>query len=147
MPAANLHLTLAFLGAVAETRLESLCALGAAVALPPTLLALDTLDWWRAVGALVALASGPPAEFLAVHATLRERLGAQGFATDARPFWPHVTLARRVTARPPLAAAPVVEWLLAELALVESLGSPGDSRYVPLARWRGGARRGEFRGF
>ena len=146
VPPGNLHLTLEFLGAVQRTRLESLRSLGTALARPATPLVLDELRWWRAVGALVAVASVPPPGLLAVQAELRERLVGEGFAIDARPFRPHVTLARRVTAAPPLSPAPAVAWPVAELALIETLQAPGGSRYVALARWPCGREPTEFGG-
>ncbi len=146
VPAGNLHLTLEFLGAVPRTRLESLRSLGTALARPATPLVLDELRRWRAVGALVAVASAPPPGLLAMQTELRERLVGEGFTVEARPFRPHVTLARQVTAAPPLTLSPSVEWAVAELTLIETLPAPGGSRYVALARWPCGRGPTDFRG-
>ncbi len=143
VPAANLHLTLEFLGPVAEERLADLAALGGAVALPQEPLVLDRLNWWPRAATLVAAPSAPGAGLLAAQADLRQALNDRGFRVDSRPFRPHVTLARKVTAAPAATAASV-RWPLGELALVESVPAPGGSRYTPLARWRRAARHAQF---
>jgi len=136
--AANLHLTLEFLGQVPDAQLDSLRAVGAALALPDESLLLDRLDWWRRAAMLVAAPSAPGQALLAAQADLRQVLKARGFRVDSRAFRPHVTLARKLTAPPPAAAPIAVAWPVRELALVESVPTPTGSRYTPLARWRGG---------
>jgi 2'-5' RNA ligase len=143
-PVASLHLTLEFLGPVAETDLPALVALGAALALPDEAVVLDRLDWWRRAAVLVAVPSAPAAGLLAAQADLRQALKGRGFRVDSRPFRPHVTLARRVAAPPPAARPAAVAWAIGELALVESVAAPTGSRYTPLARWRRGAPQANF---
>lgn len=135
VPAENLHVTLEFLGAVPATRIGELADLGAAIVLPPTELRFDSVEWWRHAAALVARATVPPPQLLEAQAQLRRELGARGFRVDARPFRPHVTLARRVRTEP--ARGPVAELRLAvrELALLESTPSAHGVHYVPLASW------------
>jgi len=134
VPAEHLHVTLEFLGAVADARLEELAGIGAALALADEPLVFDRLDWWRRSAALVAAPSLAPAGLAALQADLRRVLSGGGFRVDSRPFRPHVTLAREV-ARPPPASAARVTWRTRALALVESEPTPHGSRYTPLARW------------
>jgi 2'-5' RNA ligase len=134
VPAHNLHLTLAFLGAVPAAALDRLVALGAALDLPQAGVRLDRLDWWRRAEVLVAAASEPPAALLELQAHLRRLLNEAGFRIDSQPFRPHVTLARKVSSPPPSVQSAVV-WPIATAALVESVPAPGGSRYTPLTTW------------
>lgn len=144
VPAANLHLTLEFLGLVEEEALPVLAAFGADVRLPDEPVVLDRLDWWRRAAMLVAAPSAPAAGLLAAQAQLRLALKDGGFRVDSRPFRPHVTLARKVAAPPPPPPSAAVAWRFPELALVESVATPEGSRYTPIGRWPRGAAAADF---
>lgn len=58
----------------------------------------------------------------ALHERLGAALSALGVALDARPFSPHVTMARRARAASLPAAPADLEWNARGFALVESLG-------------------------
>jgi 2'-5' RNA ligase len=137
VPAHNLHLTLAFLGAVSVTAREQLVVLGAGLELPQADVRLDRLDWWRRARVLVAAVSEPPTALIELQADLRRQLNEAGFRVDSQPFRPHVTLARKVNSPPPPVASAVV-WPIAAAALVESVSAPGGSQYTPLATWSRG---------
>ncbi|HXQ63856.1 MAG TPA: RNA 2',3'-cyclic phosphodiesterase [Steroidobacteraceae bacterium] len=139
VPPGKLHLTLEFLGSVAESQLSALRALGERLVLPAASVVLDRIDWWRRPRLLVATCSDPSPAVLAMQAELRRLLSDQGFRIDSRPFRPHVTLAHAAASPPTGGPVAPVSWPSGELVLVESLPGSGDSRYVPLARWR---RRG-----
>ena len=125
VPAEQLHLTLEFLGPVPPAALAALEALGTGIALPDGAVLLDRIDWYRRAQVLVAEPTRPAPGLHAAQAALRKALSAQGFRVDARPFRPHVTLAREVLAPPPPAPAAGAAWRIAELALVESMTAPG----------------------
>jgi 2'-5' RNA ligase len=96
--AANIHLTLHFLGDVDTAREASLRAqLVEPVAIPPfdvTLGEIGTFPPSRPPKVLwVALDEGRD-EMVAVHRELGRRLRAAAFAPEDRPFAPHLTLAR-----------------------------------------------------
>jgi 2'-5' RNA ligase len=105
VPPAHLHITVWFLGEVREPRVESLVA-----SLTPP---LDTRSFTLRVGGGGAFprAGAPRAIWLglmdgregliAVHEQLRGRLVPLGFAPEARPYSPHLTIARVKDARPP----------------------------------------------
>jgi len=135
VPPGSLHLTLEFLGSVAESQLAALKALGERLVLPAAEVMLDRIDWWRRPKLLVATCSDPSSAVLALQAELRQLLSVQGFRIDSRPFRAHVTLARDAASPPGAGPAAPVPWPSRELALVESLPGPGGSRYTPLARW------------
>jgi RNA 2',3'-cyclic 3'-phosphodiesterase len=121
VPAANLHVTLAFLGSVPERRLGELAEIARAAAAGDSVeLAFDHLEYWRAAQLLCALPAEAPAPVTALAHKLQDVLAAGEFAPDLKPFRPHVTVVRKVQ-RPARAEEihPVV-WSFTELALVES---------------------------
>ncbi|MBI4637242.1 MAG: RNA 2',3'-cyclic phosphodiesterase [Candidatus Rokubacteria bacterium] len=143
----NLHVTLKFLGQVDEARLgEVASALAAAAAgvaafdfVVQGLGAFPSVDRPRVVwagagegaGALVTLAS-----------RVEEALGPLGFAAEARPFSPHVTLGRlRAPRRDPALAAALGaspgqvfgRIRAARVSLMRSDLSPRGARYSELA--------------
>lgn len=123
-PASDLHLTLHFLGQVPETRLPSLQQ-----ALPtpdaPVTLTLDRVDVWPN-GVAVLLPKTTPPALLDLHARLGETLTQLGLPLEARPYQPHVTLARHAKGLIPQAAPPL-RWTARRYALVHS-----DHGYHPL---------------
>jgi 2'-5' RNA ligase len=133
--AANIHLTLAFLGDTPKSSVPALEAIGAALPLEGFGLVLDHVGGFRASGvAWVGAASIPP-PLDVLQAALARALAAGGFPVDARPFRAHVTVARKCGSvlREKLAAP--VEWRVDALTLVASTLAPGGSVYRPLASW------------
>jgi 2'-5' RNA ligase len=98
VPAANMHLTVRFIGHVAGNADQLVSALTAPVALNPFDLALAGCGAFPPAGAIrvvwigVAAAGVPSLTHLS--AVMDERVRSFGFAPDARPFSPHLTLAR-----------------------------------------------------
>jgi 2'-5' RNA ligase len=130
VPAANLHVTLAFLGSVPEPRLKELAALARGAARPGHLeLAFDHLEHWRGAQLLCALPTEAPATVAALARRIQDGLAASGFAPDLKPFRPHVTVVRKVS-RPRRGEIihPVV-WTFTELALIESRTLPEGALY------------------
>lgn len=126
--AESLHVTLHFIGSVAQERVESLQQ---ELALPfaGCELLLDLAEVWPG-GIAVLEASRVPEGLRDLHARLRERLLALALPVETRRYRPHVTLARKGTgARPPARWQPF-RWTSTSYSLVESL--PGGRGYVPL---------------
>ena len=150
VPAENVHLTLQFLGAVPHDRVAAVAAAVAAAAAASRPLALEVKGaggfpnarrarvlWLGLGGELAALA--------ALVQDLGGRLAPLGFAPEARPFAPHLTLGRARDGR----GAPGMGGALAEAALAEGVGwrstevvlfeshlSPKGARYEAGARAR-----------
>jgi RNA 2',3'-cyclic 3'-phosphodiesterase len=121
VPAANLHVTLAFLGAVPERRLGELAEIARRAAAGGRLeLAFDHLEHWRAAQLLCALPAEAPAPIVALARRLQDVLAARGFAPDLKPFRPHVTVVRKVSRPGRIAKFDSVAWGFTELALIES---------------------------
>ncbi len=144
----NVHLTLQFLGAVPEERVEAVKAAVAAAAAEARLLHLELrgaggFPSARRARVLWAGVGGDLAALAALVAALGLRLGPLGFAPDERPFSAHITLgrARDPHGAPGLAAAlalaaeaPGAPWRASEVVLFQSHLSPKGPRYEPLAR-------------
>ncbi|MGH8327142.1 MAG: RNA 2',3'-cyclic phosphodiesterase, partial [Steroidobacteraceae bacterium] len=123
VPAASLHVTLAFLGAVPQRRLQALAQVAQTVAETlrstragedapgcPLELTFDHLEHWPAARLLCALPAAPPARTVALARSLQARLTASGFAPDLKPFRPHVTVVRKVSCPSPLTKMSPVAW-------------------------------------
>ena len=133
VPAANLHLTLAFLGEVdpgAMPALRDAASLARAEAFG---LELDQLGAFARAGVAWAGCRRAPAALLELQSGLARRIRDAGVALDERPFAAHLTLARRI--RTPLApeAMEPVRWRVKSFALVESVR--GEGAYRTLADW------------
>jgi len=136
-PAANLHVTLAFIGDVAPERIGALCGIGASVAASaaPFVLALDCAGTFRGTGIAWAGASSLPSSLVELALDLAAGLLAEGFPVEQRAFTPHVTLARRART-PSLARLPApIAWKVTRFALDASESGRYGTRYRELAAW------------
>jgi len=133
VPKANLHLTLAFLGNVSRALAPPLARILDEVPGTGFDLRLDRMGVFRqARVAWIAPAIAP--ESLAVlERCLRSRLQETGFPPDARPFRPHVTLARHCATFVAEAACAPIGWRVDHVALVESRSAGDGIRYRDLA--------------
>lgn len=130
---ANLHLTLAFLGAQPAERLNELKQLAASIEGQAFELNLDRLITLGKGFVCLRPSLVPPAlAWLA--ATLAERLAAQGIILDARPFLPHLTLLRQAPERV-TGAAPAFSWVVDRFVLYQSSNTPEGVRYDELGSW------------
>jgi 2'-5' RNA ligase len=147
--AAQLHVTLAFLGQQPEDRLAALRDVGTAAAAMsrPGILKLDQLGSFgprHAPRVLWIDLSGDVAALQALQSSLATGLKQAGFALEDRPFRPHITLARRRESarggaptewRPTTAPIKDGEFPMQALTLFESRLSPRGATYI---------RQGEF---
>ena len=123
---ADWHVTLHYIGKVATDQIPDLAA-HVDMAVQPFELRLDQPELWPH-GLAVLVASEVPAPLHALRQRLGEAVAGLGLPVEARPFRPHVTLARRAKdAIAPLMSAPV-RWRANCYGLVESTGS-SDGRY------------------
>ena len=133
MRAANLHLTLAFIGALASERIRDVVERLDAIATPAFEWHIDRIGHFA--GARVVWAGGPedPA-LLRLAANARELLDALRIEYDCKPFVPHVTLLRNVARWPfrttELQAA--IPWPCNRAFLVCSKQGPEGVNYAPM---------------
>ena len=138
-PAANLHVTLAFIGDVAPERIGALCAIGASVAASatPFVLTLDCAGTFRGTGIAWAGASSLPPSLVELARSLAAGLVAQGFPVEQRAFTPHVTLARRCKTPSLASLGAPIGWTVTRLALDASESARDGPRYRELASGAG----------
>ncbi|MDB5918873.1 MAG: 2-5 ligase [Massilia sp.] len=126
----QLHVTLHFLGNIPRARLPEL-AQGLGVGIAPFELELGHAELWR--GGIAVLAPevvAPP--LLALHGALGAALQRLGLPLEARPYRPHVTLARRAGRElAPTIQGHAVRWQVDGYALMESkLGAAAEYAIV-----------------
>jgi 2'-5' RNA ligase len=144
VPAENVHITLAFIGAWPIARMSVLLEAAAQVDGEPMAIALDRMGAFRRAGIAWIAPSAPPAGLMRLAASLAEALSAAGITLDPQPYRPHVTLARHC--RGPYAhdiVAPF-SWDADCFTLMASQTRAEGARYSRLAEWRlqSDARRG-----
>lgn len=119
------HLTLHFLGALPAERLADLRA-GLAVDVEPFELLLDRAELWPRGIAVLTCEQVPPA-LLQLHQALAHAMQRLDLLPDARPYRPHLTLARSALGAQLPLEPPRIAWPVGGYALVRSTADP---------RWR-----------
>lgn len=133
----TIHLTLAFLGNVAEARLPELSIAVASVGVEPFAINVDQLGFWSHNHLLWAGCQAPSAPLNLLSSQLRQALARAGFKVggEGRDFAPHVTLVRRVpdatapSERRPLPSIEPFTWRNDGFVLVRSTLSAQGSSY------------------
>lgn len=126
------HVTLHFIGAVPRLRLGELRA-GLNASLTPFELRLGLPELWSH-GLAVLCPEVAPAALRQLYADLGQALLGLGLRTDARPYRPHLTLARHATQALPPSARSQVAWRVQTYALMASTGQAAQ-RYEVLQRY------------
>ena len=134
IPVDNLHLTLAFLGKVEETRISEVTGAVAALDLPGFELTIDRRGWWKKSSILWLGPSAPPAALNRLVKALWTALEPLGFWSDFRDFRPHVTVARRCM-RGGRGEVEPVAWPVREFALMVSDLDHKGATYRVLETW------------
>jgi 2'-5' RNA ligase len=146
--AANLHITLWFIGEVDETRADALrSSMQPPFATPRFDVKLEGLGAFPPGGTPRVIWIGMTAgrePLVALHGEIRDRLAPLGYEPEARPFSPHLTVARvkdiraggAKAVRAVLASQPVVleRYTQAAVTLFRSRTSPKGAQYESLLR-------------
>ena len=132
--AANLHITLAFLGELAPPQVSAARRVGAETRWNEATLAFDRIGYWRRSRIVWAGSREGSASLSALAEDLRGRLRRLGFRIEERPFVPHVTLYRKAH-RMPRWPRVRLEWRIEEFCLVESRLATDGTRYSVVDRW------------
>jgi 2'-5' RNA ligase len=134
--AANLHLTLAFLGNVSAEKQRALTTMAGRIRQPKFTLHLDDAGQWLRSRVVWLGTRQPPRGLLQLANLLRSQAARSGCYQSPQPFHPHLTLLRDASHAvkiPP----PGFHWQVPinEFVLYESTFSQGRTRYTPLERW------------
>lgn len=135
VPADNIHLTLAFIGAWPISRLALLLDIGGSLRGEATRVTLDSLGGFRRAGVAWIGSSKAPETLNTLAVALGALLTAAGIAVDERAFHPHLTLARKCRGPFPNDAVGPFAWNIGSVALMRSDTRPEGARYRMLARW------------
>jgi len=140
VPAANFHITLAFIGEVDNRQLDTLCrAVDAWEPGPHTKagkVVLDQVGYWPKPGIYWAGPAQPPPGLAALARKLQHIGGLVGARLEKRLFAPHVTLYRGCT-EPPTAPTvlPAITLAYDHFTIFESQMSRQGVSYHALADW------------
>jgi len=133
--AADLHLTLAFLGNVPGAAQAALMTAEPAPRAAAFTLEVGLAGWWRSSRVAWLAPLEEPLALHALHAAVSDAAAAAGLAIERRTYRPHVTIARQVRRSPRGLEAFAVRWQVTDFALVESLQGAAAGRYEVRRRW------------
>ncbi|HUW39311.1 MAG TPA: RNA 2',3'-cyclic phosphodiesterase [Rhodocyclaceae bacterium] len=129
----GLHLTLVFVGEVAEPVVETLHRAASRVSADAFELSFDRYGCWRRKGIVWAgCAAAPPLDELV--GQLARNLSESGLQLEEREFSAHLTLLRNARCAD-LPSFEAIDWPVAEFVLVESQRSASGSAYTIIGRW------------
>ncbi|MCU1791296.1 RNA 2',3'-cyclic phosphodiesterase [Pectobacterium polaris] len=134
--AANLHLTLAFLGDASEQKAQVLQTLAGRIHQPAFSLTLNDAGHWPRPGVVWLGCRRAPRGLLQLAELLRSQAARNGCYQTALPFHPHITLLRGAT-RPVAIPPATFSWQvdMTHFSLYESLFDNGKTRYQQLESW------------
>ncbi|HKW22967.1 MAG TPA: RNA 2',3'-cyclic phosphodiesterase [Ktedonobacterales bacterium] len=147
---AGLHTTLAFLGELDDERLDAASQAAATVAdvhapFSLRLAGLGTFGSAHSPRVIWVGLAGENARLLALQAAVADELAARGFSREARPFSPHLTLARikkpltdnalAALARVQREPSPDATWQAAAISVMKSELLRPAARYTAVSRW------------
>lgn len=140
VPAANFHITLAFIGELPQRRLESLCMqvdeIVATGECCQGSILLDDLGYWPRPGILWLGPTSSPATLKRLAKRLRVLAGRTGGKRESKPFQAHLTLFRQCNQPPPSSLhAPEITLDYTEFSLLESRQGRHGVSYHPLTSW------------
>lgn len=133
----NLHLTLRFLGAVAEDQMAALCSQMARVEHTEFELQLQGFGYFVSPGIVwLGLKTPQPALLQLVaslEAAVAKALPEQKSGSDN--FIAHISLCKNAAVLPEATSCAVIHWIVDEFALVESINTADGVTYQVLQRW------------
>ena len=138
---ANIHITLAFLGNVPDEQYQCLANSAGRVRAGSFDLLLDRWGFFRRAQVFYLTSAAIPGGLERLVGRLWDMVESCGLKADPRPYQPHLTLARKVTARLDLPVPEGVLWTPADFVLVSSETLSSGPVYQVLQRWPLDGRR------
>jgi 2'-5' RNA ligase len=139
VPSDNFHVTLAFLGEVAVSRLPALRRIAGAQRAPECSITFDGYEYWSDPQVVVAVVRETPAALVELSTLLHRALSTSGapprLEREPRPLRAHVTLARKVAQAPVLQALSPIQWNVRSFSLVSSDTRGAHSVYTVVDTW------------
>ena len=134
VPAANLHVTLQFLGQVNPEQEQFLIAAAGQLPISTMSLLFDRLDFWQKPAVLCLSSEHYSSDVSLLAADLAAIARQANIRLDDRLFRPHITLARKAKQIITLDFKPIV-WRSQAFCLVESCSGSHGVEYRVLQRW------------
>ncbi|HEX3397449.1 MAG TPA: RNA 2',3'-cyclic phosphodiesterase [Steroidobacteraceae bacterium] len=128
--AKNYHVTLVFVGEVADPKLAVLQQIGRSLRSAPFTVSFDSLEYWRQSQAVVAVAPEAPPGLIDLWTRLNAAIGLPYERLRA-----HATLARKVAQAPVLQAMSPILWPATNFSLIRSDTGGAESAYTVLDTW------------
>ena len=137
VPAANFHITLAFLGNLTNSQFEGLLnAVNQAPTMPVISVYFDELGYWPKPGILWIGTSDLSNNIHSLASNLKTTSRRAGLQLENRAYQPHLTLARRCHIPPPASAAPPdLTFDFQTFCLFESVKRRSGIHYETIAEW------------
>lgn len=137
VPAANYHLTLAFLGTITNTQHDQIMQLLDRIEAAPISLTLNTIDRWIGPKILFAAPSSENPELFALAKAVRTAARQCNIQLDKNNYSPHVTLVRKVNEElPPPLFNPDITCTFSHFHLFESVSTERGVHYPIRASWQ-----------
>ena len=133
--AANLHITLAFIGLADAGLRECLVHAASQVQANAFELQLSDLGFWRRPQVLWLGTEVSPPPLQELLAELNTHLSTCGYQPDKRVFVPHMTFMRKVKRDIPTKNIQPFEWRVDRFVLVHSQSRPGGVHYEVIEQW------------
>jgi 2'-5' RNA ligase len=131
----TLHLTVVFVGTVDGPVAEAVRDAGESTRFRPFDVAIDTLGTFVRAGIAWAAPSLVAPELASANRDLVRALAERGVTTEARPYRPHVTLARRCARAVDGPVEPAIAWRVDRIVLMSSRLLSEGPRYREIASW------------
>lgn len=132
---ANIHLTLAFLGAVPASRIAALSTIASGIAAASFTLDLDRTGYWRHNRVVWVGVRQCPLPLRQLAGALAESMRANGFRHETRDYVPHITLLRDARRGPASPMPAPLAWQVSNFVLVRSTPGTASSEYEIIGRW------------
>ena len=135
VPAHNLHITLAFLGASSPEQRFCYEQAAAGIQAQAFPLPLECIGHWPKPRILWLGPEQQPESLLSLVRVLNGALVQCGFTPETRPFHAHMTLARKVNRPLPVRRIDPFIWPVRHFVLAESVTDTAGARYHVLSSW------------
>lgn len=135
VPAHNLHITLAFLGASSPEQRACYEQAAAGIQAQAFALSLERIGHWPAPRIVWLGPTQQPEPLLHLVDTLTTALARCGVTPEPRPFQAHMTLARKVDRPLPVQDIAPIAWPVRHFVLAASVTEPTGARYQVITRW------------
>jgi RNA 2',3'-cyclic 3'-phosphodiesterase len=139
VPAANLHVTLAFAGAVTVPVRDCLEAAADNICCPAFELCIDHVGHWPGPRIFWIGPTHIPPALWSLAGQLKTVLADCGLQTESRAYLPHITLARKISKTNFIPHGSIqtnpVHWSITRFCLVESVSDRRGASYHVVASW------------